>query len=72
MKKNMGTVDRAIRIIIALIFIVLLITVHFSCVAAIILGVLAGVLIITSLIGFCPLYHPFGIHTLRTKSGPDD
>ena len=68
----MGTIDRTIRIIVALTIVILLITIHFSCVAAIILGILAGVFIITSLIGFCPLYYLLGIHTLRTKSGPDD
>ncbi len=64
MKKNMGTIDRIIRILLAIVVIVLYLTGNITGVAAIILGILALVFIITSLIGFCPLYLPFKISTI--------
>lgn len=63
MKKNMGNLDRGIRIVVALIFAALIVTGTVSGVLAIVLGVLAAVFLLTSLIGFCPLYAPFGIST---------
>jgi len=64
MKKNMGTIDRVIRALLAIVVIVLYLTGNISGIAAIILGILAFVFIITSLIGFCPLYLPFKISTI--------
>ena len=63
MKPNMGTVDKAIRIIIALLIGVLYWTGQISGIAVIILGVLAIVFVLTSLISFCPLYLRFNIST---------
>ncbi len=65
MKKNMGTVDRVIRIVLAIVVIVLYLTGNLTGVAAIILGILALVFLLTSLIGFCPLYGPLKISTIR-------
>jgi len=64
MKKNMGTIDRIIRILMAITVGVLYMTGSITGFAAIILGVLAIVFIITSLIGFCPLYVPLKISTI--------
>jgi K+-transporting ATPase A subunit len=64
MKKNMGTIDRIIRILLAIVVIILYITGSITGFAAIILGILAIVFIITSMIGFCPLYLPFKISTI--------
>jgi hypothetical protein len=64
MKKNMGTIDRVIRILLALVVVILYITGSITGVAAIILGILAVVFILTSLIGFCPLYLPLKICTI--------
>ena len=64
MKKNMGTIDRIIRILLAIVVIILYMTGSITGAAAIILGILAIVFIITSLIGFCPLYFPFKISTI--------
>jgi hypothetical protein len=64
MKKNMGTIDRIIRILLAIVIIILYITGSITGFAAIILGILAIVFIITSMIGFCPLYVPFKISTI--------
>ena len=67
MKKNMGTADKVIRILVAVIIGVLYFTNIISGTLAIILGVLAAVFILTSFISFCPLYLPFGISTFRKK-----
>jgi hypothetical protein len=64
MKKNMGTIDRIIRILLAIVVIGLYLNGSITGVAAIILGILALVFILTSLIGFCPLYVPLKISTI--------
>ncbi len=63
----MGTTDKIIRIVIAVLFAVLFFTKAVTGVAGIILLVLAAVFILTSLIGSCPLYLPFGINTCKKK-----
>jgi len=63
----MGTADKVIRILVAVIIGVLYFTNIISGTLAIILGVLAAVFILTSFISFCPLYLPFGISTFRKK-----
>jgi hypothetical protein len=65
MKKNMGTTDKVIRIVIAVLFAVLYFTKTVEGTFGIVLLVLAGVFIITSLVGTCPLYLPFGMSTKK-------
>jgi hypothetical protein len=65
MKKNMGVIDRTIRVILAIVVAVLYFTEVIPAIAAIILGVIAIIFIITSLIGFCPLYVPLKISTRK-------
>jgi len=65
MKKNMGSADRVIRVILAAIVVALYYTGIISGTTAIILLALAAVFILTSLVSFCPLYLPFGLSTLR-------
>ena len=67
MKTNMGIIDRAIRIVVALVFVGLYFTGVVTGTLAIVLLVLAGVFTLTTLVGFCPLYWPFGINTLGKK-----
>ncbi|MET6999890.1 YgaP family membrane protein [Chitinophaga defluvii] len=67
MKKNMGTADKTIRILIAVVIGVLYFTNTISGTVAIILGILAVAFVLTSFISFCPLYLPFGISTLKKK-----
>ena len=67
MKKNMGIVDRSLRIILAILVVVLIYLGELSGVAAIILGIFAGVFLLTSLVSFCPLYTLVGIHTCPAK-----
>jgi hypothetical protein len=56
MKKNIGTIDRVIRILVAVVFAVLYFTNVVSGTPGIVLLLLAGVFILTSLVSFCPLY----------------
>jgi len=63
MKKNMGPADKVIRTIIAIAIVALYLTHVLTGTLGIVLLVLAGVFLLTSLIGFCPLYVPFGIST---------
>lgn len=67
MKKNMGTADKTIRILIAVVIGVLYFTNTISGTVAIILGILAVAFVLTSFISFCPLYLPFGINTFKKK-----
>jgi len=67
MPKNMGTVDRIIRIVLAIVVVVLFTAGQLSGVAAIILGILAVVFVATSVVGTCPLYLPFKIDTRGKK-----
>ncbi len=67
MKKNMGNADRIIRIIIAAIVAVLFFTDVITGTLGIVLLVLAGIFVLTSLVSFCPLYVPFGLKTRKTK-----
>jgi hypothetical protein len=65
MKKNMGLIDRIIRLVLAAVVAVLYFTDQLTGTAAIILGIIAVIFIITSAIGFCPLYYPFKISTIK-------
>lgn len=67
MKKNMGGIDKAIRIIIAAVFAVLFFTGVIEGTVGIILLVLAAVFVLTSLISFCPLYPIFGLSTCKKE-----
>jgi hypothetical protein len=67
MKPNMGTVDKAIRLTVAAIIVVALLTGQVSGTLAIILGVVAVAFTVTSLISWCPSYVPFGISTRKKE-----
>ncbi|WP_083760691.1 YgaP family membrane protein [Robiginitalea biformata] len=67
MKKNMGSVDRVIRLLIAAVIGVLYYTGTVSGTLGIVLLILAGVFILTSFISFCPLYAPFGLSTCKMR-----
>ncbi|MFO1481344.1 MAG: DUF2892 domain-containing protein [Turneriella sp.] len=67
MKKNMGTADRALRLIAAIVIGVLYGLNLISGTVAIVLGVVAVAFFATSLIGWCPLYLPFGLSTCKTE-----
>ena len=67
MKKNMGAADRIIRIIIAAVIAVLFFTDVITGTLGIVLLVLAGIFLLTSLVNFCPLYLPFKLNTMKKK-----
>jgi hypothetical protein len=67
MKKNMGNEDRVIRIVLALIFAGLYFTDTVSGTVGLLLTVLGGIFVLTSLASFCPLYTLFGIKTCPTE-----
>jgi uncharacterized membrane protein len=67
MKKNMGTADRIIRLVIAAVVGVLFFMGIIPGVLGIVLLVLAGIFVLTSFISFCPLYAPFGLSTCSVK-----
>ena len=70
MTKNMGTADRTIRILIALAIAVLYFTHKISGTLAIVLEIVAIAFVVTSLIGWCPSYVPFGLSTRKPPTGP--
>lgn len=65
MKANMGTIDRVLRTLVAIVIGVLYFTDQISGTTAIILGIFAIVFLLTSLLGFCPLYAPLKISTKK-------
>ncbi len=65
MKKNMGSIDKVIRIIIAIAFSVLYFTGTVTGTMGYILLGLGAIFLLTSVISFCPLYAPFGIKTCK-------
>jgi hypothetical protein len=67
MKKNMGTIDRVVRTLLAIVVLVLYLTGKISGSVAIILGIFAVIFVLTSAISFCPLYLPFKISTRRKQ-----
>ena len=69
MKKNMGTADRVVRILIALAIAGLYFTGRISGTLAIVLGIVAVMFLLTSLVGSCPGYLPLGLSTC--KRSPD-
>ncbi len=67
MKKNMGSIDRIVRIILAAVFAALYFTNTVSGTLGMVLLVLGGVFLFTSVISFCPLYTLLGINTCPVK-----
>ncbi|MBS1607906.1 MAG: DUF2892 domain-containing protein [Bacteroidetes bacterium] len=67
MKKNMGSADRVIRILIAVVIAGLYFSKLISGTAAIILLIIAGIFLLTSLLGSCPLYSVLGISTCKKE-----
>lgn len=67
MKQNMGKLDRGIRIIIALILVILYFMNVITGTIGIIALVIAGMFLITSILGNCPPYGLFGINTCKIK-----
>jgi hypothetical protein len=67
MKPNMGTVDRIIRVLIAAVFAYLYFSGTVTGTLGLVLVILGGVFVLTSLISFCPLYTLVGLNTCPRK-----
>lgn len=67
MKKNMGTIDKVIRILIAVVVAVLYFTNVISGTLGIILLVVGGILLLTTIINFCPIWGMLGISTNKKE-----
>jgi hypothetical protein len=67
MKKNMGAADRWIRIVLAVVIAILYFGDQISGILGAVLGIVALILLLTSFLGFCPLYVPFKIATVKKQ-----
>ncbi|EAR02049.1 DUF2892 domain-containing protein [Maribacter sp. HTCC2170] len=67
MKKNMGGLDKIIRVVLAIVAGLLVYFEVVSGTSAYILLTASAIFVITSLVGFCPLYGMFGINSCRRK-----
>ncbi len=65
LNKNMGSTDKIIRVLLAIIGAILIFTGVVQGTLAWIIGILAVVFVLTSLVSFCPLYLPFKISTRK-------
>ena len=63
MQKNMGTLDKTLRLIVAAIAVALAATSTLTGVAALVAYIVAAVFVVTSLVSFCPLYRLIGLRT---------
>jgi hypothetical protein len=69
MKKNMGGLDRTIRLILAVAGAGMVYSHIVEGILAVVIGVLAVIFVVTAVLGFCPLYLPLKISTLK-KAAP--
>jgi hypothetical protein len=67
MKKNMGTADKSVRVLLAIAVAVLYYFDVIGGTLAIVLMAFAIIFLLTSLVSFCPLYTLLGINTCKTK-----
>lgn len=63
MKKNMGNIDRSLRVLIAAVLAILYFTETISGTFGLVLLVVAVILLLTSILGICPMYYPLGMQT---------
>ncbi len=67
MKKNVGSLDRVVRLVLAAVFGVLYYMGIISGTLGLVLVILGGVFALTSIISFCPLYAIVGLNTCDVK-----
>lgn len=67
MKKNVGTLDKAIRVLIAIIAFYLAYTNQFGTTVSYILYAVAAIMVVVALVGFCPLYPLLGLNSSDKK-----
>lgn len=67
--KNMGSIDRTIRMLVAFTLLVIsLLNPHISGLIFILLIITSGLLITSSITASCPIYQSFGIHTFKIEN----
>lgn len=64
-KKNVNSIDKVIRILLAIVLGVLIFTSQVTGILAIVFGVLAVVLVLTSVLSFCPIYALLNLSTIK-------
>ena len=67
MKKNVGTIDRVIRILVAVVVVILYFTNVISGTLGIVLLALSAIFVITSLLSFCPIWMALGLSTRKKE-----
>jgi hypothetical protein len=67
MHRNEGNMDRVVRLVIAAVAVGVSAAVGFGTVGGIVLLVVAGVMVVTAAVGFCPLYAVFGVSTCPVR-----
>lgn len=67
MKQNLGSVDRIVRTLLAVVVAVLYFTDQITGTAAIVLGIIAAIFLLTSAVGFCPLCSILKISTKKEQ-----
>ncbi len=68
MQKNMGVIDRIVRLAIVVAVAILYFTGVIHAALAIVLGVVAVIFLLTSVVGTCPLYLSFKLSTRKSES----
>ncbi len=72
MKKNLGGTDKIMRLVIAVVIVILYFTEIIYGIFGIVMLVIAGILLLTSLVNFCPLYSLLGINTCPVKEKKEE
>lgn len=67
MKPNVGGTEKVIRLLVAAVAVALNLTGTVTGTLSIVLWVVAGLMVLTSLLSFCPLWTVFGINTCAVK-----
>ncbi|MBK6629311.1 MAG: DUF2892 domain-containing protein [Flavobacteriales bacterium] len=67
MKKNVGNIDRIVRILLALVFGYLYFSNTVTGLVGTVLLVLGGIFVLTALVGTCPIYSALGMSTCPVK-----
>jgi len=68
MGRNENGIDRIIRVVIAIAAVVGASAVGFGTVGAWLLLVVAAIMLVTAVTGFCPLYRIFGLSTFKARA----
>lgn len=72
MKKNLGGTDKIMRLVIAVVIVILYFTEIIYGIFGIVMLVVAGILLLTSLVNFCPLYSLLGMNTCPIKEKKEE